>query len=56
MVTGIDAMHIGAMAGRQLPLLSLFVPFWLVFMMDRLRGVKEVWPGALVTGGSFAVT
>lgn len=55
-VTGIDAMHIGAMAGRQLPLLSLFVPFWLVFMMDGLRGIKEVWPGALVAGGSFAVT
>ncbi|QBE61687.1 lactate permease LctP family transporter [Pseudoduganella lutea] len=55
-VTGIDAMHIGAMAGRQLPLLSLFVPFWLVFMMDGLRGVKEVWPGALVAGGTFAVT
>ncbi|HEX8604593.1 MAG TPA: lactate permease LctP family transporter [Pseudoduganella sp.] len=55
-VTGIDPMLIGAMAGRQLPLLSLFVPFWLVFMMDGLRGVKEVWPGALVAGGSFAVT
>ena len=55
-VTGIDAMHIGAMAGRQLPLLSLFVPFWLVFMMDGFRGIKEVWPAALVSGGSFAVT
>jgi len=55
-VTGIDAMHIGAMAGRQLPLLSLAVPFWLVFMMDGVRGVKEVWPGALVAGGSFALT
>ncbi|MFF7710753.1 lactate permease LctP family transporter [Pseudomonas sp. NPDC007930] len=55
-VTGIDAMKIGAMAGRQLPLLSLFVPFWLVFIMDGLRGVKETWPAALVAGGSFAVT
>jgi len=55
-VTGIDAMHIGAMAGRQLPLLSLAVPFWLVFMMDGAKGVKETWPAALVTGGSFAVT
>ena len=55
-VTGIDPMHIGAMAGRQLPLLSLMVPFWLVFMMDGKRGLKEVWPAALVTGGSFAVT
>ena len=55
-VTGIDPFLIGAMAGRQLPLLSLLVPFWLVFMMDGLRGVREVWPAALVTGGSFAVT
>ena len=55
-VTGIDAMLIGAMAGRQLPLLSLAVPFWLVFMMDGVRGVKETWPAALVAGGSFAVT
>lgn len=44
------------MAGRQLPLLSLAVPFWLVFMMDGFRGVREVWPAALVTGASFAVT
>jgi len=55
-VTGIDAFHIGAMTGRQLPLLSLCVPFWLVFMMDGLRGVKETWPAALVAGLSFAVT
>ncbi|MBV8272327.1 MAG: lactate permease LctP family transporter [Cupriavidus sp.] len=55
-VTGIDAMHIGAMAGRQLPLLSLAVPFWLVFMMDGTKGVRETWPAALVVGGSFAVT
>jgi lactate permease len=55
-VTGIDAMQIGAMAGRQLPLLSLIVPFWLVFMMDSVRGIKEVWPAALVAGGSFAIT
>jgi lactate permease len=55
-VTGIDAFKIGAMAGRQLPLLSVFVPFWLVFMMDGLRGVRETWPAALVAGLSFAVT
>ncbi|MBJ7311356.1 lactate permease LctP family transporter [Rugamonas sp. CCM 8940] len=55
-VTGIDPMLIGAMAGRQLPLLSLLVPFWLVFMMDGFRGIREVWPAALVAGASFAVT
>ncbi|MES2149593.1 MAG: lactate permease LctP family transporter [Pseudomonadota bacterium] len=55
-VTGIEPFLIGAMAGRQLPLLSLMVPFWLVFMMDGKRGLKETWPAALVTGGSFALT
>lgn len=55
-VSGIDAFKIGAMAGRQLPLLSLFVPFWLMFIMDGKRGVKETWPAALVAGGSFAVS
>lgn len=55
-VTGIDAFKIGAMTGRQLPLLSVFVPFWLVFIMDGVRGVKETWPAALVAGASFAVT
>jgi L-lactate transport len=54
-VTGIDAFKIGAMTGRQLPLLSLIVPFWLVAMMDGLRGIRETWPAALVAGGSFAV-
>ncbi|UVE17088.1 lactate permease LctP family transporter [Pseudomonas sp. LS44] len=55
-VTGIDAFKIGAMTGRQLPLLSIIVPFWLVAMMDGWRGIKETWPAALVAGSSFAVT
>ncbi len=55
-VTGIDPFKIGAMAGRQLPLLSIIVPFWLVAMMDGWRGIKETWPAALVAGLSFAIT
>lgn len=55
-VTGLDAFDIGAMAGRQLPILSVIVPFWLVAMMDGWRGIKETWPAALVAGLSFAVT
>lgn len=55
-VTGIDAFDIGAMAGRQLPILSVIVPFWLVAMMDGWRGIKETWPATLVAGVSFAVT
>lgn len=55
-VTGIDPFKIGAMAGRQLPLLSIIVPFWLVAIMDGWKGIKETWPAALVAGTSFAVT
>lgn len=55
-VTGIDAFDIGAMTGRQLPLLSVIVPFWLVAMMDGWKGIKETWPAALVAGLSFAIT
>lgn len=55
-VSGIDAMKISQMAGRQLPLLSVIVPFWLVAVMDGWRGVKETWPAMLVAGVTFAVT
>lgn len=55
-VTGLDPFHIGAIAGHQLPLLSVVVPFWLVLMMDGIKGVRETWPAVLVTGLSFAVT
>src|SRR3954468_2218917 len=54
-VTGLEAFKIGQMAGRQLPLLALFVPFWIVFIMDGLRGVRETWPAVLVAGATFAV-
>ena len=55
-VTGIDAFKIGQMAGRQLPLLSLIVPLWVVLIMDGLRGLRETWPAIVVTGASFAIT
>ena len=55
-VTGTDPFLIGQMAGRQLPLLSLFVPFWLVFIMDGWRGVRETAPAIFVAGFAFAVT
>ncbi len=53
---GIDPMLVGKMAGRQLPLLSVFVPIFLVWLMDGLKGVRETWPAVLVAGGTFAVT
>ncbi|MDD5248243.1 MAG: L-lactate permease [Rhodocyclaceae bacterium] len=55
-VTGIEAFKIGQMAGRQLPLLSVLVPLWIIIIMDGWRGVRETWPAILVCGVSFAVS
>src|SRR5258708_14408982 len=54
-VTGIDAAVLSKMIGRQLPIFSLIVPFWLIAAYDGLRGIREVWPTILVAGISFAV-
>jgi lactate permease len=53
-VTGLDVMQLSAMVGKQLPPFALIVPFWLVWAMAGWRGMLEVWPACLVTGGSFA--
>ena len=54
-VTGIPASTLGAMAGRQLPFVSLIVPAWLVVTMSGWRGFRGVWPAVLVCGGTFAI-
>lgn len=54
-VTGLNELALSAMAGRQLPLFSLIVPFWLVWQMSGFRGMVEVWPACLVAGLAFAV-
>ncbi len=54
-VTGFDPFLLGAMVGRQLPLFSLIVPFWVVWAFAGWKGMKEVWPAILVTALSFAI-
>ncbi len=54
-VTGLDLYDLSAMVGRQLPLFSLIVPFWLIWAYAGFRGMLEVWPAVLVAGVSFAV-
>jgi lactate permease len=54
-LTGLDANHIGAVVGRQTPLLALFVPLLLLFIIDGRRGLKELWIPALATGLSFSL-
>src|SRR5471030_3042253 len=54
-VTGFDPYILGAMVGRQLPVFSLIVPFWVVWAFAGWKGMKDVWPAILVTGVSFAI-
>jgi lactate permease len=53
-VTGLPLADLSAMAGRQLPVFSLVIPFWLVAAMAGWRAMREVWPACLVAGLSFA--
>jgi lactate permease len=46
---------LGAMVGRQTPLLAVVVPLVLVAVIDGRRGVRQTWPAALVAGTVFAV-
>jgi lactate permease len=54
--TGIAATEISKMVGRQLPILSVFIPFLLVWIMVGWKKTIEVLPAILVSGITFAVT
>jgi lactate permease len=54
-LTGLDLLDLSAMVGRQLPIFSLIVPFWLVAAQAGWRGMLGVWPACLVAGGSFGI-
>ncbi len=55
-VSGLDQLTLSAMAGRQLPFVSIVVPFWLVTTFVLMEGGRwkdawEVWPATLCSGG-----
>ncbi|WP_104640361.1 L-lactate permease [Helicobacter bizzozeronii] len=52
---GVSALAISAMAGKILFFVSLLVPFFIVFLMDGVRGIKETFPAVFVAAFSFAL-
>jgi lactate permease len=54
-ITEIPKEDIADVVGRQAPVLALFVPLILVFMVDGARGVRQAWPAAIAGGFAFAV-
>jgi lactate permease len=55
-ITGLDLLELSSMVGRQLGLLSIIIPFWLVAAQVGWRQMLGVWPACLVSGISFGVT
>jgi lactate permease len=55
-VTGLPAGTLAAMIGRQLPVMALLLPFYVMVFYGGLRSLKALWPMLLVAGGSFAVS
>jgi lactate permease len=54
-ITGLPQDDLGAMVGRQTPLLAVIVPLILIGMVDGARGIRQAWPVAAVGGLAFAV-
>jgi lactate permease len=52
---GLNVDTLGAMVGRQTPILAVLVPLVLVLVVDGMRGVRQTWLPALVAGLSFGV-
>jgi lactate permease len=54
-LTGLDLLDLSAMVGRQLPIFSLIVPFWLVWAQTGWKKMLAVWPACLTAGASFGI-
>jgi lactate permease len=54
-VSGLSTETLGAMVGRQTPLMAAFVPLALVAIVDGRRGLRETWPVALTGGVVFGI-
>ncbi|MGG3693988.1 L-lactate permease [Heyndrickxia ginsengihumi] len=54
--TGVSALEISKMVGRQLPFISAFIPLYLIIIMAGFKKALQVLPALLVSGFSFAIT
>jgi lactate permease len=55
-VTGLPAATLGAMIGRQLPIIAILLPFYVMAIYGGMRSIRALWPLLLVAGGSFAAS
>jgi lactate permease len=55
-VTGLPAASLGAMIGRQLPVIAVLLPFYVMTLYAGWRSVRALWPVLLVAGLSFGLS
>ena len=55
-VTNLPAVTLGAMVGRQLPVMALILPFYVMFAYGGWRSIRDIWPVLAVAGASFAIS
>jgi lactate permease len=54
-VTSLPASTLAAMVGRQLPIIALILPFYVIALYGGMRSLRALWPLLLVAGGSFGI-
>jgi lactate permease len=54
-VTGLPATALAAMIGRQLPLMAMILPFYVMALYGGRRSVRALWPVLTVAGVSFGL-
>ena len=55
-VTGLPATALASMIGRQLPVIAIVLPFYVIGLYGGWRSIRALWPVLLVAGGSFAIS
>jgi lactate permease len=54
-VSGVPEHSLSQMVGRQTPILAIFVPMALVWILDKGKGVRETLPATLTCGVVFGI-
>ena len=54
-VTGLPPSALGMMIGRQLPVMAIILPFYVMALYGGTRSLRAIWPVLLVAGVSFGV-
>src|SRR5882724_10885195 len=55
-VTGLPAPALAAMIGRQLPIMAVILPFYVMAMYGGWRSIRALWPVLAVAGLSFGIS